>query len=88
VDGERIVWSGGFGYTGRSQKVKVTSDTLFHTGSISKSLSALGVLKAVDKGLLALHDPVKKHLSWFRVNSLFGASEAEGLSFSKMNDCQ
>lgn len=77
VDGENIVWSEGFGYTNRPNKVKVTADTLFHTGSISKSFTALGILKAVDKGLLALDDPVKKHLPWFRVNGRFGAAEAE-----------
>ena len=80
VDGENIVWSEGFGYTDRSQKVKVTGDTLFHVGSISKSFTALGVLKAVDKGLLALDDPVKKHLSWFSVNSGSGAAEAEKIT--------
>ena len=76
VDGENIVWSEGFGYTNRSQKVKVTGDTLFHVGSISKSFTALGVLKAVDKNLLALDDAVKKYLSWFSANGLFGAAEA------------
>ena len=30
------------------------SDTLFHVGSISKSFTALAVLKAADKGLVAL----------------------------------
>ena len=80
VDGKNIVWSEGFGYTNRSQKVKVTADTLFHVGSISKSFTALGVLKAVDKGLLALDDPVKKHLSWFRFNSFFGTAEAEKIT--------
>ena len=80
IDGETIVWSEGFGYTNRSNKVKVTADTLFHVGSISKSFTALGVLQAADKGLLALDDPLKKHLSWFRVNSRFGAAEAESIT--------
>ena len=80
VDGENIVWSGGFGHTDRSRKVKVTADTLFHVGSISKSFTALGVLKAVDKGLLALDDMVKKHLSWFSVNSRRGATEVERIT--------
>jgi CubicO group peptidase (beta-lactamase class C family) len=79
IDGENIVWSGGFGYTDRSRNVNVTADTLFHVGSISKSFTALGVLKAVDKGLLALDDPLKKHLSWFTVNSRSGA-EAEKIT--------
>src|SRR5678815_4977184 len=80
VDGEDIVWSEGFGYTDRSRKVKVTADTLFHAGSISKSFTALGALKAVDKGLLALDDPLKKHLSWFTVNSRSAAAEAEKIT--------
>lgn len=40
-------------------------------GSISKSFIALGVLKAVDKGLLALDDAINKHLSWFKARRAF-----------------
>ncbi len=81
VDGDNVVWSDGFGHTNRSQTVKVTGDTLFHVGSISKSFTALGVLKAVDKNLLALDDAVKKHLPWFSVNTdRFGAAEAEKIT--------
>lgn len=80
VDGENIVWSEGFGYTNRSNKVKVTADTLFHVGSISKSFTALGVLKAVDKNLLALDDAVKKHLSWLGAKSRFGSTESEKIT--------
>jgi CubicO group peptidase (beta-lactamase class C family) len=80
IDGGTIVWSEGFGYTDRSRKVKVTADTLFHLGSISKSFTALGVLKAIDKGLLALDDPVKKHVSGFSVNSRNGPAEAEKIT--------
>lgn len=80
VDGESIVWSEGFGFTSRSNKVKVTGDTLFHVGSISKSFTALGVLKAADKGLLALDDPIKKHLPWFSINSRFGEADAQSIT--------
>ena len=80
VDGGSIVWSEGFGFTDRSRKVKVTADTLFHAGSISKSFTALGVLKAIHKGLLALDDPVKKHVSWFTVNSRNDPAEAEKIT--------
>jgi len=80
VDGEEIVWSKGFGYTSRAQTQKVTGDTLFHVGSISKSFTALGVLQAIDKGLLTLDDPVKKHLPWFSVNSRFGEAAAERIT--------
>ena len=80
IDGGNIVWSEGFGYTTRSKKVKVTADTLFHVGSISKSFTALGVLKAIDKGLLALDEPLKRYLTWFSINSRFGVSEVERIT--------
>ncbi len=80
VDGDNIVWSEGFGYTTRSNKVRITSDTLFHVGSISKSFTALGLLKAVDKNLLSLDDAVKKYLPWFSAKSLLGAAEAERIT--------
>jgi CubicO group peptidase (beta-lactamase class C family) len=80
VDGDSIVWSKGFGYTNRAQKEKVTAETLFHAGSISKSFTALGVLYAASKGLLTLDDPVKQHLPWFSVNSRFGATAAERIT--------
>ena len=75
IDGEDTVWSGGFGFTDRFRRTRVTADTLFHVGSISKSFTALGVLKAVDKNLLTLDDPVKRHLPWFVVNSRFSTDE-------------
>ena len=80
VDGASLVWSKGFGYTNRAQKEKVTGDTLFHVGSISKSFTALGILQAVGKGLLTLDDPVRKHLPWFSVNSRFGADAADRIT--------
>ena len=84
LDGERIVWAEGFGYTDRSQKVRVTADTLFHVGSISKSFTALGILKAVDKGLLALDDPVKKHLPWFSIKSHGVTAKAESITIRQL----
>ena len=80
VDGDSIAWSRGFGYTNRTQKEKVTGETLFHVGSISKSLTALGILQAVGKGLLTLDDPVKKLLPWFSVNSRFGAGASDKIT--------
>ena len=80
IDGDDIVWSAGFGYTNRSSKVKVTGDTLFHVGSISKSFTALGALKAVAKNRIALDDPLKKYLPWFFVNSRFGAAAVEQIT--------
>jgi CubicO group peptidase (beta-lactamase class C family) len=76
VEGGRTLWAEGFGYTDRSRKVKVTADTPFFVGSITKSFTALGVLKAAGKSLLSLDDPLTKQLPWFKINSRFGGAEA------------
>ena len=45
----------------------VTDDSLFRPGSITKLLTATLVLQCVDDGLLALDDPVTRHLPSFRL---------------------
>ena len=42
-------------------------NTLFGIGSVTKSLTAFGVLLLEDMGLLSLSDPVNLHLPWFNV---------------------
>src|SRR5439155_25526856 len=45
----------------------VVADTVFRIASISKTLTAIGVMQLRDEGLLGLDDPVNKHLKAFRV---------------------
>jgi CubicO group peptidase (beta-lactamase class C family) len=59
-----VFYSKSWGVTGEEEE-KVTADTPFTIGSISKSLTGLGVMKLVDEGLIELDDPVRKHLPWF-----------------------
>jgi len=80
VDGERTIWAEGFGYCDRSKKLEITPETPFFVGSISKSFTALGVLKAVEKGILSLDQPLKEYLPWFTVNSRFGKAETERIT--------
>jgi CubicO group peptidase (beta-lactamase class C family) len=48
--------------------------------SISKSFTALGVLKAAAENLIDLDSPLKKYLPWFSVNSRFGSVEVERIT--------
>jgi CubicO group peptidase (beta-lactamase class C family) len=76
VDGQRAIWSRGFGHTDRTRTTPVTDETLFSLQSISKTYTAVGVMLAVQRGWLALDDPLKKHLPSFTVNSRLGPEEA------------
>ena len=81
VDGERMVWAEGFGYTDLSNTERVTADTLFSLQSISKTYTATGFMLAVDKGWLKLDEPLRRRLPQFTVKSRFGTGEADRITF-------
>jgi len=81
IDGEKLVWAEGFGFTDKSKKAKVTADTLFSLQSVSKTCTATGFLIAATKGWLKLDDPLKKYMPAFTVKSRFGADGINKISF-------
>ncbi len=58
VKDERLVYAKGFGYADKEQKVAVEPYHLFRIGSVSKLVTAIGILKLVDDGKLSLDDYV------------------------------
>jgi CubicO group peptidase (beta-lactamase class C family) len=46
----------------------VERDTVFRIGSISKTMTAIGVMQLVEEGRVGLDDPVNEHLRGFRVD--------------------
>jgi CubicO group peptidase (beta-lactamase class C family) len=81
IDGEKLVWAEGFGFTDNSKKARVTADTLFSLMSVSKTFTATGFLIAATKGWLKLDDPLKKYMPTFTVKSRFGADEVNKITF-------
>jgi len=60
-----VVWSKGYGYQDLEEDEPVNADTLFRAESITKSITAWGVMNLVEKGYIGLDDPLDKHLtSW------------------------
>jgi len=45
----------------------MTNDTLYQVASISKNLTAWGVMRLVDEGLIGLDDPVEKYLTRWHI---------------------
>lgn len=60
ADGE-VAWSAGYGSTGPDGDA-VTAQTPFLLASVSKSLTAVAVMRLVDAGALDLEDPLTEHL--------------------------
>ena len=60
---DRLAHMGTFGVRDRVSNAPVTSDTAFRIASMTKSFTALAILKLRDEGKLSLEDPVAK---WIR----------------------
>jgi CubicO group peptidase (beta-lactamase class C family) len=63
--GGRVVWTEGFGWADLEQRVPVTAETRFGIGSISKSLTAAGLVALADAGRLDLDAPVERYVPDF-----------------------
>jgi CubicO group peptidase (beta-lactamase class C family) len=63
--GGQVVWSEGFGWADLEQRVPATAATRFGIGSISKSLTAAGLVALADAGLLDLDAPVERYVPAF-----------------------
>ena len=56
----------GFGFADSSGR-KVTPQTAFYIGSVTKSFTALAVMQLVEAGKIELDAPVQKYLPWFEL---------------------
>ena len=57
---------GGFGYRNRAARLPVTERTVFGIASMTKSFTAIAVLRLEEAGALRVSDPVLRHLEEFR----------------------
>jgi CubicO group peptidase (beta-lactamase class C family) len=65
-------WSSGYGQANTATGAPVTADTVFQVASISKSVSAWGVVRLVEQGRLDLDAPVETYLTrWHLPPSTF-----------------
>lgn len=71
IERGKVAWVEGFGTTGGHEPVTVDEQTIFSIQSTSKNFTAVGVLLAVQEGLLDLDVPITRYLPTFKVNSRF-----------------
>lgn len=64
VDGD-LVWARGFGWADRDTRRPMTPAAVSRTGSISKTVTAMLLLRLVDQGVVALDDPMVRWLPEF-----------------------
>src|ERR1041385_1719794 len=60
IEHGRVVWTRGYGFADVEKRQPVTDRTVFQVASISKSVTAWGVMKLVEDGRVDLDAPVDR----------------------------
>lgn len=64
VKGDRLVWSGAYGMADIGEARQVDAATIFHTGSVSKTVTAAVLMRLWEDGRFRLDDDVNRYLSF------------------------
>jgi len=84
VDNKGILWEEVFGVTDGPGSPPITPDTIFCIRSISKSVTALAVLVAVQDGLLDLDTPIREYLPELSLKSRFDERPEQRITLRHM----
>ncbi|MFC2168411.1 serine hydrolase domain-containing protein [Acidobacteriota bacterium] len=58
----QIIWEEAFGLANREKKIKATPHTMYSLASISKPITATGLMVLVERGLIDLNQPINVYL--------------------------
>lgn len=62
-----VVYATGFGFADAQRGIHVTPNTSFRIGSISKTLTAIGLMQLFEQGRFKLDDPVNSYLRAYKI---------------------
>jgi len=69
-----IIWEEGFGYADVARKIPATTNTLYSMASISKPITATGLMKLVEQGKIDLDRPANDYLGAAKITGLAGSA--------------
>ena len=75
VSKDSILFTEGFGYLDKKNKIPYTEETIQNIASISKTIVGVALLKAQELGILKLDDPINKYLPFNIINPYFPDTE-------------
>lgn len=69
IENGEIKWTGAFGYADIETKKETDENTVYQVASISKSVTAIGIMILVERGKINLDDSIEEHLTIRRLLS-------------------
>jgi CubicO group peptidase (beta-lactamase class C family) len=73
----KIIWEEGFGWADREKRITATEHTMYSLASISKPITATGLMVLVERGKVDLDRPINDYLGQAKLNGrAFDASKA------------
>ena len=67
IENGQIKWTGAFGYADIEAKKETDEDTVYQVASISKPVTAIGIMRLVERGEINLDDPIEKYLTRWQI---------------------
>jgi len=71
VSDKGVLWSGGYGYADKEKQIPYTPETIMNIGSVSKSITGICIMRAVQENKLALDEDINKYLPFKVRNPYF-----------------
>jgi CubicO group peptidase (beta-lactamase class C family) len=71
-----LVWAEGFGWADREKKVPATADTIYWLASVSKPITATGLMQLVERGAIDLDRPANAYLGDAKLRAYVGSADA------------
>jgi CubicO group peptidase (beta-lactamase class C family) len=75
VDGDKVVWAGGFGVSDDENNTPATADTLYRVDSVSKLFTAVEIMRLAGEGRVRLDNPIRDYLPGFSIHSRFNLAK-------------
>jgi N-acyl-D-aspartate/D-glutamate deacylase/CubicO group peptidase (beta-lactamase class C family) len=76
LKGDEVVWAEGFGLANRRTGAKATPNTIYRLASVSKPITATGLMILVDRGRVDLDAPANQYLSGAKISARVGVADA------------
>jgi CubicO group peptidase (beta-lactamase class C family) len=67
VDGQKTVWSQGFGFADKEKGLQASPETIYEIGSISKTITATAIMRLQEQGLISIDHPLTEYLPEFSI---------------------